>query len=163
MKKRVFVAALALAGIVALSASNLAFADEGTTASQKQSPNIQERSSNDTPWNFNFGPNGTDGSDIREKENSTSVYVYVKYKNVGSYNTYVDGLDNTAGGGRVNCTYRNKAVVTRTGEFQIYNSVYEKGKTYAQLTAWGPSGGVRAGGVWSPDTQNQWNYPVLNP
>ena len=162
MKKRL-AGIVVLAGALALLLSGSAFALSESELEEYARNGFEvaaPRSSEDTGWSFYMNFHGTDAVFPREKEDWTSVYIYVQYKNMDRYNVYVDGVDDTNGSGRLACTDDGEAYVMRTGEFQIYNQVWEEGKKYAQLTGWATYEGGSTGGLWSPDSVGY--YPTIN-
>lgn len=127
---------------------------------------ISPRSSVDVPFRFEFvAAIGTHRTDTNPKhmgikENDSSVYVNVMQFPGNFYlytNAYVDGKIK-------DCTQRD-ALVTRSGEWLVYNVIYE---TYGRVNAC--LGGVRAqggnvSGMWSPDYKyySGDNIPHVNP
>lgn len=168
--KRRSIAVFALSGALALFGAGIAFGSDGNDALKTSEELVAmskagyevaaPRSSNDVGWSFYMNFRDTDGAYPQKKEDDTSVYVYVQYKNMDRYNIYVDGVDNTNGSGRLACTDNGEAYVFKVGEFQIYNHVYENHKRYAQLTGYASYEGGSTGGLWSPDSVGY--YPIIN-
>lgn len=131
-----------------------------------EEPEISPRSSTDVPFRFEFialvgtHRTDTDPDHMGVKEDTSSVYVDV-WQFPGNFylytNAYVDGQVK-------DCTSR-PALVTRSGEWLVYNVIYE---TYGRVNAC--LGGVRAQGgnvtgEWSPDYTYYPgdNIPHVNP
>lgn len=174
--------ALILVGTLGMFCAQAAYASESPDATTSETPTVEQyystdetpilpllgpefttastRSSQDTGWSFSMKFHGTDGVLPRKKDNNSSVYIYVQYKNMDRYNVYVDGVEGESGSGRVACTDNGEAYVYRVGEFLISNWVHERRKPYAQLTGYASYEGGSTGGLWSPDSVGK--YPYIN-
>lgn len=105
-------------------------------------------------------PNQTAGSNGRNKTDSSSVYINIKYIDIQPVNIYVDG-SNSSNGGWVNCTINSVAYADRLGQFRIRNNVYERRYSYARITGWSPKSAGTVSGYWSPDCSTT-AYRALN-
>lgn len=116
------------------------------------------KNNKDTGYNFKFSSKGaTQGTTGRAKQDDSSVYVKVNSRSGNPIRMYVDGAL-TNNGHWVDCT-QGSHYANRTGEFNIYNSVFESNKRYARLTGWAYKGSGTVMGVWSPDSYG--TYPQL--
>lgn len=131
-----------------------------------ENPGISPQSSSDIPFQFEFTTligthvDDTEPSHMGYKDNDSSVYVNVM-QFPGSFYIYTNAYVN---GQRHDCTQRD-ALVTRSGEWLVYNLIYE---TYGRVKT--GLGGVRAqggnvSGKWSPDYTYYPgdNIPHVNP
>ena len=115
----------------------------------------------DTGYSFAFRSNETDGTEWREKDTSSSTYIYVDWIEGYPPRLYVDGAYNASGSGSTNCTNGGSVRATRGNtQYEIHNGVYELGYSHARITCWGDIGGGSMKGEWSPDCQG--NYTDLN-
>lgn len=145
---------LILAASLAVPA-NVAFAVDGRAAPEDvetiPSEQIELCSNNtDTAYSFTFSKQGaTQGTPWRAKEDYSSVYVKITAQSGNAPRFYVDGAYGNLTG-KKDCT-QGTHVANRKGEFCIYNSVREDGRTMARLTSWACTGPGKVSGVWSPD------------
>lgn len=149
--KRLSLAAIGFAFAFTLMPA-AAFADEGI----EPYANITNRS-----FYFKFNATGDTylGDDPRAKDNSTSVYIWVKAMSVDRCKAYTDGAHATSGPW-YNKTVKGYATIKRKGEFFIDNYINEHGFDYARLTGWADSQPGVVSGVWSPDSVG--SYPRIN-
>lgn len=131
-----------------------------------ENPGISPMSSSDIPFRFDFvaligtHKDDTDPSHMGYKDDDSSVYVNVT-QFPGKFYIYTNAYVN---GQRHDCTQRD-ALITRAGEWLVYNVIYE---TYGRVLT--GLGGVRAqggnaSGKWSPDYKPYPgdNIPHVNP
>lgn len=98
-------------------------------------------------------------SNVRYKDNASSVYVYQK----GSASLWVVTYGVPNSGTRSNETKHSYAIVPGYSKRRIYNYIFENGYRKAQINLTSTSSGstIRAYGDWSPDCCG--SYPVANP
>jgi len=134
------------------------------------------RSSADISFTFDFSLSETAYSTgnnlIAMKENDTSYYVKCTTLNRNFVNLYTDGYWNNRWN---DCTNKTVARLSSTGEFQIYNYIWEWHRDQtgsatsvpARLGAWRANslgyGNGYVVGKWSPDVILYSWYTVLNP
>nr|WP_296957443.1 DUF2712 domain-containing protein [uncultured Mediterraneibacter sp.] len=139
MKKRV----LALLMVMAIGSSGVSVQAAG---------NVTDKPLPNKKISFDFSTAAK--TNLEYKRDDTSHYI----KNTSGFNLWVRSLSSTG----ANCTLRKHAIV-QTGEWFIYNTVYEKGYSKCRLdittAASGVSGNLK--GYWSPDSVG--SYPVANP
>ncbi len=123
-------------------------------------------SNDDTPWRFYISTTDTSyrNGEIREKEDYSSVYLYwMESDGVHTLNVMVYGSKAESNSGMIPCGNRSDAqvyTISSLGQYSIYNSVKEKGNSYAQLRYKSQSGNGNVSGKWSPDSTG--SYTVLN-
>lgn len=114
---------------------------------------------------FNFNVHESGETDAYDKLNDSSFYVNAVCDWESGFSNCTLHANGLIRGKWMDCTNGGAAFLNRSGEFLIYNQVYElqQGKTSAKL------GGYRTGswngfvgGVWSSDSID-YGYPVLNP
>lgn len=113
-----------------------------------------------SPYRFNVASDGTNGTEYRQKQDDTSVYIWIQSWWGVPVRLYADGAINSSGWLNMDCTqgtYRSN----HPGEWQMYNLVRENGRTWCRLTCWGERGSGGVEGEWSPDCYQCWNYGVL--
>lgn len=111
---------------------------------------------NNEDRNFAFQCSGTSATGYRQKEDSSSVYIWIQGYSGKPLLLYVDGAYDTKGTGNMNCTqgvYRSN----HADKWEIYNLVRENGRSHARLTAWAESGYGTVYGKWSPDCLGHFN------
>lgn len=129
----------------------------------------EPRTSVDRTYRFDFSFVGaTQATPARQKEDETSSYIRIDNKTIRECNVYIDGAYDIDGS-YVNRTINRStgqaggsATVTSTGQFQIYNNVYETGRRWAKLTGWAAGYTGWMEGWWSPDCIGCNRYPVIN-
>lgn len=95
---------------------------------------------------------------VEEKENSTSVYI--KLNTDRSVRVETQGSRNQTSNFS-NYTLNASYATVKTGEWFIYNNIYERlGNSYARLAIWANTTDGNASGYWSPDSVG--DYPVVN-
>ena len=152
--KRLCVAlALATALTAAFGGASTALAEES---------DISTVSTKDTQYYLNLNCYGdTDGTDWRTKDTSSSTYIYAKSFSGYCCRLFVDGSKYSDGSNRDSGCMIGVARLCRQGQYEIHNNVYERGNSYAQITAWAyQSGRTHVDGVWSPDCGG--DYTDLN-
>lgn len=116
---------------------------------------VSAANTKDTEWSFNFsGVGQTFVTELREKTNSSGVYVYYQSGNSPSIGCDVLNSEN-----ETMCIKQGNLAFGQQGRIAQY--VYENGfrwcslKVISQIVSYGG-----AGGVWSPDSAG--SYPYIN-
>lgn len=154
MKK--FLAMGVVAAMCSLAVAVPAFADEGAQAPEPASADegiSTYANTGDTGFYFNLSSYTTSATEYRAKQDASSTYVYAKSL-TNPCQLFVNGTGNN------NCTTNDRAYLNRTGEFQIYQQVWERGYRTANLAGWRSGYGTIASGVWSPDSWG--SYTIIN-
>ncbi len=110
---------------------------------------------NNEDRDFAFQCSGTSATGYRQKEDSSSVYIWIKGYSGKPLRLYVDGAYDNRGTGNLNCT--QGVSLNHEREWEIYNLVRENKRSYARLTAWAESGYGTVYGKWSPDCFGHFN------
>ena len=129
-----------------------------------------QKSSIDFPFNYTLYYDYETSGYFSTKENDSSFYVYCSQINgTVKLRTWAWLQENVSV--LTDCTYKSPALLKNTGEYQIYNFVWEwryNPQSYTKVPArldfqrTGTST-IYVAGCWSADCVLYWNYPVLNP
>lgn len=153
MKKKACIAGVALACTLFMcGGAAVAYADEAVGELSPAGQEIKEMRANnhDTVFQFTLKYAGaTAGTEGREKEDDSSVYIYIDSLAGRAPRMFVDGSTSLYGGW-VDCT-QGTYYGSKYGEYEIYNEVNENGYTAARLTSWAESSSGSVWGLWSPD------------
>lgn len=105
----------------------------------------------DRQWAFVLYGGGKNSTEWRQKDNATSMYVKCESITNGVARLGNWGAWNASGSGAKNCTQGNP-VLRRTGEYEVWNTVYENGMRWSQMVGSSNQTHCKASGKWSPDT-----------
>lgn len=146
------------AAVLSPTPATLAFADPAPVPIGRAASNARANTE-DIDYEFPLTyPGATWATRGASKEDSSSVYIYVKTKTMPTCRVYVDAWN---GSRWVNETVYGYATVKKTGQWRIRSNVYENhGNTNARLSAWANNGHGTLAGKWSPDSWG--TYTAIN-
>lgn len=128
-----------------------AFAASATSESEASEAAVVSASDNNSfTFTFKSKDDTSLGGVVKKKTNKSSVYVNTTKITCDRCYVYTDGA-REKNGSFSNQTIYGQALIRKTGEGRIMNTVKENGYTYVRLTAWGFYKAGKVKGTWDPN------------